>query len=164
MNNKTILPVLIVILLNIFSKGIIAQDDHEDDHHHHKNEVSIAVGVLPLPEENKVTAGLHLHYIRGIGVSNRFGIGAAFETIFDEHKHYVISAAFEYRIYKGLIAGYGPGLLIIKENDKNKLLFAQHFELAWEFEIGKFHIGPLVEVGIGDEVHYMIGVHFGLDF
>ncbi|MEZ5083390.1 MAG: hypothetical protein R2750_08075 [Bacteroidales bacterium] len=66
--------------------------------------------------------------------------------------------------YKGLIAGYGPGLFIVKENDENEHHFAQHVELAWEFEIGKFHLGPMFELGIGDGVVYMLGVHFGLDF
>ena len=143
----------------------IESHQHEEGHIHNRNEISIAVGVVPLPEEDKVTAGIHLHYVRGVGSSNRFGIGIGFETILDEHKHYTVSAVFQYRIYKGLFIGYGPGIMIKKENSETELQFAQHFELAYEFEVGKFHIGPMAEVGgENNAVHYMIGVHFGMDF
>lgn len=165
MNYRKLLRILTFILINMVSLGIMAQENHEEhNHHHHKNEISIAAGVVPIPEEDEVAAGLHLHYVRGIGHANRFGIGTSFETIFDEHKHYAVSVVFQYRVFKGLIVGYGPGLAIVKEDEQNELLFAQHIELAWEFEISKFHIGPMVEVGIGDGIHYMAGVHFGLDF
>lgn len=160
-----------IILLFVSFQGITQHEhnkeshQHEEDHIHQKNEISIAVGIVPLPDEDEVTAGLHLHYVRGIGASNRFGIGIGFETILDIHKHYTISVVFQYRIYKGLIFGYGPGLLIKKENSETELHFAQHFELAYEFDLGKFHIGPMAEMGLeGNTVHYMLGVHFGMDF
>jgi len=172
MNYRQLQALLIFLFAVFFTFQGYSQHTHEEDSHNHekdhthkKNEVSVAVGVVPLPEENKVTAGLHFHYVRGIGSSNRFGIGVGFETIFDEHKHYTFSVVFQYRIYKGLIFGYAPGLLIKKEDSESELHFAQHFELAYEFDMGKFHIGPMAEVGLeGSTVHYMLGVHFGIDF
>ena len=142
-----------------------AQDKEEENDHHHKNEISVAAGIVPIVAEDELTAGFHLHYIRGIGKNNRFGLGTSLETIIDEHKHYTLSIVFQYRIYKGLILAYAPGLLMRKENSENVFQFAQHFETAYEFELGKFHIGPVAEIGIElTGVHYMGGIHFGIDF
>ena len=43
--------------------------------------------------------------------------------------------------------------------------FAQHVEIAYEIPLGELHIGPQIDIGIEDEgIHYMIGIHFGIDF
>ncbi len=151
--------------LLIANQGYSQHNDEEDHHHHDKNEISVALGIVPLASENKIAAGLHLHYIRGIAFHNKLGVGAGLETILDEHKHYMVSVVFQYRIYKGWTVAYGPGILIIKETDELEYQFAQHIETAYEFDTGAFHIGPMVEIGLAkDDFHYMIGVHFGIDF
>ena len=36
---------------------------------------------------------------------------------------------------------------------------------GYEFEFNKFHLGPQFDLGIdSDEIHYMFGIHLGLDF
>ncbi|MBL4578624.1 MAG: hypothetical protein JKX74_09135 [Flavobacteriales bacterium] len=141
------------------------QDTEDNDHHDHRNEISLATGIVPLVAEDELTAGFHFHYIRGIGSTNRFGIGIALETIIDEHKHYTASVVFQYRIYKGLILGYAPGLLMRKEDSENIFQLAHHIETAYEFELGEFHIGPMAELGVEViGVHYMFGIHVGMDF
>ena len=52
-----------------------------------------------------------------------------------------------------------------KEDSGNVFQFAQHIEMAYEFELKEFHIGPIVELGIEKTgIHYMGGIHFGIDF
>jgi hypothetical protein len=160
---------LVILLFVAIPVTLLSQnhDRHEEEfgHVHKKNEISAALGIVPLKHEHEVTAGLHLHYIRGVAFHNKLGIGVGFETIFDEHKHFTISVVFQYRIYKGWSVAYAPGLLMVKENETYEYQFAQHFETAYEWEIGKFHIGPMAEVGVEPNgVHYMLGVHFGIDF
>lgn len=157
---------LVIIATSFMSVNAFSQDHEEDHHHHHKNnEISVAAGVVPLDHENEVAPGLHFHYIRGIAFDNKLGIGAGFETILDEHKHYTFSVVFQYRIIRGWSVAYGPGLMIIKEEENYESQFAQHFETAYEWDIGNFHIGPMAEVGVEPAgVHYMLGVHFGIDF
>ena len=136
-----------------------------DSAHVHKNEISIAVGIVPIPAENELTAGLHLHYIRGIGKKNRFGLGVGLESIIDEHKHFTLSAVLQYRIYRGLALSYAPGILMRLQDDEYIYQMAHHIEITYEFELDKFHIGPVAEVGIEQVgVHYMLGVHIGVDF
>ncbi len=65
--------IITIILIILYSFGGYTQDTHSEDlhqhenrHHHKKNEVSIALGVVPLPSEDKVTAGIHLHNVKGL--------------------------------------------------------------------------------------------------
>ena len=158
---------ILISALILTSFSGFSQEDEDHDHHHHKNEVSIATGVVPLPAEDAVTVGFHLHYIRGIfGEHKRiFGAGLGLETIIDEHKHFTISIPLQARLFAGFIISYAPGMLIARENGQSEIQFAQHIEATYEFELGKFHIGPVAEVGIEEfGVHYMGGVHFGIDF
>ena len=167
MNKGTSLTILRFMAATLISVCGHAQnkEEEEDHHHHHKNEISVATGIVPLVAEDKLTAGFHLHYIKGVGKNSRLGLGVGFETIIDEHKHYTLSAVLQYRIYKGLILATAPGLLMRKENSANVLQFAQHIEIAYEFELGDFHIGPVAELGIElTGIHYMGGIHFGIDF
>ena len=164
---KYIIRITFLTLVLFVSVSVQGQShmDHDAEHHHYRNEISVAAGVVPLTSEEKVTAGLHLHYVRGIGAESRFGVGTGLELIFDEHRHYTISVVFQYRLYKGLILGYAPGLLIRRENSVYSYQLAHHFEAAYEFELGQFHIGPMLEVGVEQQgVHYMLGIHFGYDF
>ena len=140
--------------------------DHGEDHKHgHKNEISLASGVVFVPTEDEIGASLHLHYIRGLGERKIVGLGGGVEGIFEEHKHVTFSAIIHFRIYKGLTAGYSPGLLILIEDMGKEIQFAQHFEIAYEFEIGRVHLGPVFELGLEKEgLHYMGGVHIGIDF
>ena len=151
----------------LISLNLQAQNEDVDsgggEGHHHRNELSVATGLVI--GEGELSWGIHIHYIRGIGDENKVGIGIGLETIVDKHRHYTISGVLHYRIYKGLIFSLAPGLLILKEEDKYLLQFAQHFELAYELEIGEFHLGPVAELGLETiGVHYMVGLHFGIDF
>jgi hypothetical protein len=164
MNKIFFVICLVLITFNMMSINVFAQE-HDEAHHHPENEVGIAVGAVPLVDEDKIAAGLHFHYIRGIAFEHKLGIGAGFEAILDEHKHYVVSVVFQYRIYKGWTVAYAPGIMMKKEEGNLEYHFAQHFETAYEFELGEFHLGPMVEVGVSEEgVHYMLGAHFGIAF
>ena len=92
---KQILTILIFFTITLFSiTGYSKNKEHEGHNHHHKNEISIAAGIVPIPAEDEIAAGIHLYYIKGIGESNKFGIGVGLETILDHHKHYTLSAVF----------------------------------------------------------------------
>ena len=162
--SKSYLVTLLFILNVVFTVKLFGQSDQES-HHEHSNEISIATGIVPLPAEDELTIGFHFHYVKGIGKSKRFGLGLGFETIVDEHKHYTFSVVAQYRILAGWILGYAPGIMIREEGGNTLYQVAHHIETAYEFEIGDFHIGPMAEIGIeGIGVHYMAGIHFGIDF
>lgn len=149
--------------LNCLNAQEPGNQDH-DHEHYHGDELGIAAGLVPLLDEDKLTAGLHLHYIKAVRRIHWYGIGLSLETIFDEHKHYTISLANQFRVYKGLFFLYAPGLLMLKEEAEWEYKFAQHFELGYEFEAGRFHIGPLADFSISSAgMHYMIGLHFAID-
>ena len=153
---------LIIFLFMISS--IFSQSEHIHNHGH-ENEFGIALGIVPGHEDEDNNIGMHLHYVKGLGEHNNYGIGISFETIFDDHKHNSISLITTYHFDKGYTIAYAPGILFFEHDGKTETDFTQHFEFYYEFEIDHFHIGPQFDIGYEDgEIHYMLGVHFGINF
>ena len=56
-----------------------------------------------------------------------------------------------------------PG--ITSEGDESVTNFALHIESTYEFEVGNFHIGPVLEWAYDPEdVHISLGLHIGYGF
>ena len=155
---KQILYFLIVFNL------ILSSEIHSHSHNHN-NEIGVAIGIVPGHEDEDNSLGLHLHYIKGIGEHNDFGIGISLETVLDEHKHHSVSIIGTYHFDSGFSIAYAPGILFTDHNGNNETEFTQHLEFYYEFELENFHLGPQFDVGFEDnETHYMLGLHFGIDF
>ena len=153
-----------IIFLVLIINFLIGQIDHEHNHEHN-NEMSIAIGVVPNHEEQENNIGLHIHYIKGIGEDNDFGIGISFETILDEHKHNSMSIIGSYHFNNGFSIAYAPGILVTENEEIVVTELTQHFEFCYELEFGIFHIGPQFDIGFEkEEIHFMLGLHLGFDF
>lgn len=167
-------PIVGLFLSFLTALPLLAQHDHDHNHnqehayhdkHPHNHEISLALGVIPVTESDQAAMALHMHYVKGLGASKRFGLGLGSEIIFDEHKHYTLSLVSHYRIYKGLTFAYAPGILFVEEEGESETLFAQHLELAYEFVLGRIHLGPIVDFAWDRHgEHYMAGVHIGTAF
>ena len=152
---------LIFLCLPFFSLSQHNHDDHSHDLHTHDNEFALGIGFIP-KHENAI--GIHSHYIKGVGLNNKLGAGISFETILDDHAHHSLSLISLYRFDLGITVAYAAGILRVSE-DVTIYQFAQHVELAYEIPFGELHIGPQIDVGIEEEgIHYMFGVHLGIDF
>ena len=152
----------ILLYLLIVSK-IFSESGHVHNHSH-ENEIGLAVGIVPGHEGEDDNLGLHLHYVKGIGKNNDFGIGISLETIFDEHKHNSVSIIGTYHFKRGFTIAYAPGILFSEHDGETDKEFTQHFEFYYEFEFEHFHIGPQIDIGFEDGgTHYMIGLHLGID-
>ena len=99
---------------------------------------AIALGIVPDHEDEESKLGLHLHYVKGIGEHNQYGIGISFETIFDEHKHNSISLIGTCHFDNGFSIAYAPGILFAEHDGETEEEFTQHFELYYEFELEQF--------------------------
>ena len=153
----------ILLYLLIISR-VFSESGHVHNHSH-ENEFGIAIGIVPGHDGEDDNMGLHLHYVKGIGEHNDFGIGFSLETIFDEHKHNSISIIGTYHFEKGFTIAYAPGILFTEHGGEPEEEFAQHFEFYYEFELEHFHVGPQIDIGFEDgDTHYMLGLHFGIDF
>lgn len=142
---------------------MLAQTSEEMHHHeHHKNEIAIANSMVLFVQEKELAYGLHLHYIRNISHS-KFGIGLAYERIFDEHGHNTIGFVGAFRPIEPLTLSISPGLAF--EDKEKEVTAALHFETAYEFEIKNFHIGPSIEFAFDPkDIHISLGVHIGYGF
>ena len=152
------------ILFILLIVSILFSKSEHSHNHDHNNEFGVAVGIVPGHDGEDDNLGLHLHYIKGIGVHNTFGIGVSVETIFDEHKHNSISLIGTYHFNNGFTIAYAPGILFAEHGNEIESEFTQHFEFYYEFELDRFHIGPQFDIGFEDgDTHYMLGLHFGID-
>ncbi len=120
---------------------------------HKSIELGISLGASYLKSENSTPPSLHLHLTKNI--NETFGIGTAFEHIFDTHGHSTLSLVLSFSLGDTLTISYMPGVLL------NPSKFVNHFEIVKPFSVKNLHIGPSFEIGIGEEVHYTVGVHIG---
>lgn len=113
------------------------------------------------PGEAAWSYGLHLHFMRTIGHS-RFRLGAGYERIFDVHKHNTVGVVAGYTLVHGWSAMVSPGLTF-EEAHPGEFLPTVHLETTYEFDVGRSHIGPMVEWAWDPEdTHMSIGVHVGV--
>lgn len=163
---------LIVMILMLPVCRIALSQNMNDDHNHtgeeyhiHTWEAGLGVGAVFIPGEDNIAPGAHIHLMRSLPGLERLAIGPGVETVMDEHSHYNLAFGLTYAIYKGLSAGLAPGIEFAKEEDEWSNRFSMHFELAYGFPVGRFHIGPVAEYSFsGDEGHIMLGAHFGVGF
>ena len=162
--------IILAILCLCFTTMIKAQHDHasspehdHEHHHHHKNEIGIATAPVYFLKEETFSFGLHLHYLRAIGQSG-FGLGVGYERIFDEHGHNTFGLMVSYRPADKLTLILSPGVTI-EDAEPDHRSFALHMEAAYEFAMGDFHLGPLIELAYDPEdIHLSLGLHIGIGF
>jgi len=165
--------ILLSILLLCFTGQLNAQDNQPDTanhkdhkshkHDHHKNEIGIANAPVFFVKEKTFSYGLHLHYIRNIK-ETKFGFGAGFERIFDEHGHNTFGLVACYRPVDKLSLILSPGITL-EDMNPTEPNFALHVETAYEFEINNIHLGPVFEFAYDPEdFHISFGLHIGYGF
>ena len=145
----------------------------------HDNEIAIGLGVLP---GHDFSLGFHAHYIKGVALDNRLGLGLGFETILDDETHNAYNLMSVYRfgskINGYLSVAYGVGILRSSEHSHEEdhhhdehgnevtSSFVQHLEFVYEINHRQqMCYGPVLDVGFEKgEIHYMIGLHVGYIF
>ena len=147
----------ITLLLLIVSEFCFSQIDD-----HHKNEFGMANSPVLFLQSKEITYGIHFHYVRHIKTS-KFGIGLAYERIFDDHKHNTFGVVLAYAPIESWTVSVSPG--VTYEGATGDVMPSIHLETTYEFEIGHFHIGPLFEFAIDPEDnHISLGLHLGYGF
>ncbi|MBX9851301.1 MAG: hypothetical protein K2X86_06025 [Cytophagaceae bacterium] len=151
-----------IISLNLYAQ--IPQDTirNNSNHEHHKNEIGIASSAAYF-KGNELSYSMHIHYIRNISGS-KFGLGLSFERIFFTFKHNTAGVVIAYRPLEKLSLISSPGVTFEEDNLSNPV-FTLHTEVAYEFEIGAFHIGPAFEFAFDpNDYHMGLGLHVGYGF
>lgn len=144
-----------------------AQNQHNHENHMHtdvhKYHIGFGGAATHLKGEPGLAPGAHLHVIRQFGHQNRWGLGLGYEAIFDEHMHNGINLLVNYHLAKHLSVNAGPGIIFAEHDGETERKPAFHTEAVYEFNVGKFHIGPMAGFGFDKEdTHFSIGIHVGL--
>ncbi len=162
MNYKIGLKLFLVLLFGLITTSIYSQET-EHEHDHHKYELGVANSLVYFDGENKFAYGFHMHLVRNI-IHSKFGYGIAYERIFDEHKHNTIGTVGIYNPIEPLHISITPGVSF-EDSEPSDLKFAFHAEASYDFDLGDFHIGPLLEFAIDPEdYHISLGLHIGYGF
>lgn len=162
--------IITFLFIPVFFSAVAQTDDHDHTHDHehehkhlHNHEIGLSVGPAWFLNEGETSAAIHLHYVYNFP-ETKFGLGLGYERIFDDHKHNFIGVELNYRPIHPLTLNLSPGLAFEGEHNEGSE-FAMHFETVYEFEMGKFHIGPMIEVAYHPEDwHFSLGIHLGLGF
>ncbi len=155
------------ILFSLFifcSTFSFTQEEHDHGtHDHHKNEIGVANMPAYFFAQEKIYYAIHLHYVRKIKES-KFGLGLAYEKIFDPNNHHTFSAVVAYNPVGNWVVNLSPGMTIEGANREQR--FSIHGETSYEFELGEhFHIGPLLELAYDiEDWHLSLGLHIGFGF
>lgn len=138
------------------------EGSNEPQHDHHANEIGIANAPSYFINEKEWGYSLHLHYIRGIAES-KFGVGLGYERIFGEHKHNTFGLVAAYNPIDPVTILVSPGFTF--EDKLSQSMFALHIETSYDFDVGHFHIGPVLEFAYDPEdIHISLGLHIGFGF
>ncbi len=161
------MKLIIIFLIPIISFNILAQSSNDtlkNTHRHEKsrNEIAIATSVPYFVNEDKVSYSIHVHYIYNIP-HTKFGIGLAYEAILLDPKHNTFGIVTSYKPTEHLNLAFSPGISF-ESNDATPFL-SLHTEIAYGFEVGIFHIGPVLEFAYDpNDYHISLGLHVGFDF
>lgn len=166
MNSKTF---LLLFSSLFFSVLLIAREEGDPEpgkhnhHHDYRHELGVVNSLAWFPGEDERAYALHLHYIYRPG-TGRFGIGAGYERIFDEHGHNWFGFAGTYRPFGHFSINLAPGLAFVDEHP-GEFRFATHMELLYEFPVGPLHIGPVLSAGFDTrDYHLGAGIHIAVGF
>lgn len=134
----------------------------EIEHQHPEVEFGVSNGVVYNFTEKEAAYGIHLHVIKTINKSDKFGLGFGYEAIFDDHRHNAVSFIIAYRPIDQFSLNLSPGISWLStENDSAKP--SLHLEALYEWEVGIFHIGPLVGVASNfEDFHGSVGLHLAI--
>jgi len=158
---------LFTLFFATFALTAYSQHNYQDEHHEHehpKNEIGFSNNIVFNTHENEFAYGVHLHFVRTIGKSDKFGLGLGYERIFDDHKHNSTNLLFMYRPIDHLSINIAPGIVWL-DSEANSIKPSLHLETIYEWELGHFHLGPLLGIAFNTEdFHVSIGLHLALGF
>jgi len=142
------------------------KNDHDDqyEHSHHHYEMGVSNGVVYNTTEKGLAFVAHAHFIKLVGRNHPFGLGLGYERIFDEHQHNALNVIFHYRPVDHWAINLAPGIVWLS-SEKKSAKPALHIEGLYEFETGRFHLGPIFGISFNPEdFHVSLGLHLAFGF
>lgn len=149
----------------LLSSALTLGQEIHHEHEEHNQHIGFLIGPVYNLHEKSLSPGIGIEYERVLPFWDHLvGIGVGAEAILDEQKHYVVFISFPLHITRELTFKFAPGAMFI-EKEEWESRFAFHFGLSYEFELDRIFLAPALELGIaGDDIHLMLGLHFGWGF
>lgn len=137
--------------------------------HQHKtnNEIAFIPGLAYDLGEKGARYVVHGHYLTSSDeMSDKVSVGVSLEYLWGGDSHLTAGPVVSFKPVGELIVLYSMGITIKRETSSTEYFFSNHFEIAYEFEIGEqFHIGPSAGFSVsGYDNHFSVGLHTGFAF
>jgi hypothetical protein len=137
-------------------EGSEEHDDEEEGESHDESESH---------DGSESVAGIHAHVLKslsGEGLQKYLGVGFGGEILFTDDPHYGLMGSLAVYPLRDLALMVSPGVEIAKHDGSYETEFAMHYEISYGFEVGDFHVGPVIGFShTQDSEHYAAGIHFG---
>ncbi|MBL7114123.1 MAG: hypothetical protein ISS35_00015 [Kiritimatiellae bacterium] len=147
-----------------FSVGYVRLD--EDREHHEETEHDDHDEHYGEHETTDDGIALHVHVGKRLGedgILAHLSLGIAGEVIFADHEHYALMGFASIYPWRGLVLSVGPGIEWAEHEGEWESEFSTHLETAYVFDVGAWHIGPVVDYSKTDHgEHFTAGIHFGV--
>lgn len=166
---RVISTAIVFILLGMYTA-------YAQEHSHAgKNEVGISTGVFYAVDDKDWGGGIHLHYFRSIGKSNRWAVGGYLEQAWFEDSHVSVGIGAKFEVLERLCLGAFPGVTLARHHHeeeggtdkaRTKGEFSMHWELVYDLiEWKLFHLGPVLDYSWSkNDSHITLGVHIAVGF
>lgn len=148
--------------LLVFGGFLFSASGQEHDHNFH---LGVGGATAKIIGESGLKPAIHVHLIRQLGESRKWGIGLGYESIFEDSPHQGVYLLFNYNPLENIHLSLAPGLSYGLHHSVREINAAAHLEAVYEFEAGVFHFGPMVGAGIDRrDAHLSAGLHVGIGF
>jgi hypothetical protein len=155
--NIYLIKILIFIIASNLTLKTFSQDLPE-----YRHEIGAGFGLTTFSNVEGFSPSFHVHFSRSFSSGNPFSIIGGFELITGDHQHNSLGIGLSYNFFKEFSFDVSPGISFAPNEDTEAGL---HLELSYGFVLGRFHLGPMVEYGIGvDHSHTSFGIHSGYGF
>ena len=147
-----------------FSGFIARGHEHVSDEKHNYH-VGLGFAEAWMSDVSGLKPSIHLHFIRQLGEQRNWGLGLGYESIAGKPLHQGMYIIYNRQIINKLSVNIAPGITFSKNQASVEVNPAAHFEVIYEIDAGKVHLGPMIGFGIDPEdLHFSAGIHIGFGF
>jgi len=161
--------VLIIVLFLIIP--LIQINAQEDEHKNldtvkHKKDPGLEIVFSSLfiynseSENLDPTTELHITY----WTTHKWAFGVGYSMVFEEDKRigHELAVLVSHKPWSFLTVNMGPSFSLPNSHIDTKV--SAYLEGEFNFELGEFHVGPLIGTLLGENVRPFAGMHLGYEF
>jgi len=163
--SKLALTLLLVFAsLSMSARSHVRRVNKFSSYNQTTNDLVVGFSAASLRYTREWAPSVHAHYHHYF--TYFFSAGVAAESVFASKNFNALSLEVSLKLGDAWVTTFKPGLAIINPGKQQELLFVTGFETLYQFKLNdRIFWGPMAGVNVyQNDVHYLMGLHFGLGF